>query len=94
MTFSGVFAIITNMMKIQTIELADIWQKDKRIEKWRAVLIPLIQEDLAKSKIKYDGQDLEHQVLFRMLTDENLKLDEVLREQKEIVLERMRKTKI
>ena len=53
-------------IKIKTIK--DIWQKDDRIEKAREIIIPKINKYLKYSKVKFDAQDLEHQILFRMTT--------------------------
>jgi len=80
------------MFKIQTKTFRDIWQKDARIEKIRKVLIPKINRSLAHSKIKFDSQDLEHQVLFRMTT--SLDFQKAFEEQRYIVIERMKNTQV
>ncbi|MFA4999601.1 MAG: hypothetical protein WC519_02670 [Parcubacteria group bacterium] len=82
------------MITIKTIKIEDIWQKDERVEKWRKLLIPMIQYDVEKADVKYDSQDLEHQVLFRLLTDEKITIQNAFYEQKEIVVERMKIAKI
>ena len=82
------------MIKISTIELDNIWQREKWVDKLRTTLIPLIQKDLERSEIKYDAQDLEHQIVFRMLTDDTLEMADALEEQKAILLERIQKAKV
>jgi len=86
------------MTYIRTIKLKHIWQQDKRIERARKVIIPMIEKDLDCSKIKYDSQDLEHQILFRMTTysekESFNKINEIFEEQSYITKERMKNAKI
>jgi hypothetical protein len=80
------------MIKISTIKVKDIWGNDERVERIRETIKP----KLKKCKEWFDTQDLEHQVLFRLTTFyswEN-KVDEVFEEQKNIILERMRKARV
>ena len=85
------------MIHIKTVKLS-IWQKDPRIEKARKIIIPKIRRSLAHSTIKFDAQDLEHQILFRMTTlperEAFKKISYIFDEQKAITMERMNKAKI
>ncbi|MDP2820582.1 MAG: hypothetical protein Q8O39_00010 [bacterium] len=85
------------MIKIKVITLSNIWQKDKRIQNIRKIILPKINRSLVKSKIKFDTQDLEHQILFRLMTYDKPTpkvINKVFNEQKEITLERMANTPI
>ncbi|MHA1329993.1 MAG: hypothetical protein ACTSR2_02840 [Candidatus Hodarchaeales archaeon] len=77
---------------IKIIQLNNIWIKDKRIQKAREIIIPKINRSLAHSKVKFDSQDLEQQILFRLTTGASL--EEAFEEQKSIVIERMQNAEI
>lgn len=84
----------SSMLPIKIKTIKDIWQKDCRIERAREIIIPKINKCLKSSKIKFDAQDLEHQILFRMTTMKEGeafdKLNKIFKEQKGIVVERMK----
>ena len=86
------------MVTIVTRSVNDIWQKDERIERARRIILPKIDKDLSLSEIKYDPQDLEHQILFRMTAmpeKEAFKnIDFIFKEQKEVVIKRIKKARI
>jgi len=86
------------MINIKTVKLDNIWITDSRIQKARRMIIPKINKSLAHSKIKFDSQDLEHQILFRMTTfpetEAFQKLDYIFQEQKAIIEERMKSAKV
>jgi len=86
------------MIKLNTIIEEDIWQSDDRIKRAREKIKGKINRSLAHSKIKFDTQDLEHQILFRMttMTEKTAfqSIDKIFEEQKTIVLERMSMAKI
>jgi len=81
------------MITIKTIQIKEIWQKDKRIQNIRNQINKKIRLSVARSKAKFDTQDLEHQILFRMATD-SISLDQAFKEQKYIVQERMKNAEV
>ena len=83
-----------SMYSIKPFWIKDnIWQEDERIKKAREIIAPKIAKALDDTNIFFDGQDLEHQVLFRMTTypeeEAFKKIDEIFDEQLYITKERM-----
>ena len=73
------------MIKLHTKSIKEVWVKSRVVDLYRKLLEPLIIDDGS-----CDPQDLEHQCLFRLLSSEIL-VENVVKEQKNIVLERMEK---
>lgn len=80
------------MIEINTKDFSTIWQKNELVQKAREIILPKIEGG------RYDTQDLEHQIIFRMTTyplEEAFKqIDNIIEEQKYIVEERIKASKV
>ena len=83
-------------IKLEPFGDSPIWETDSYITKLRKRVYLMVAKLARSSSIKFDEQDLEHQILFRATTfpKKKINLSEIIKEQKEIVFERMKKVDV